>query len=212
VEEGGLIGKSLCVSLIFFLTATTGHATAHVFVQTSEGVWLGSDSLIIHKGHAVNRCKVVISRGRLIFNAGFFKDSTLLRVEEAALPLKDARATRDAILELLKTNHMDLTGDPKHTPDQAVVNAGILQVDGEVFTELMFGQADDLRTAGRYVKDLKMGVPHGFGDSINRVRDAAYKDPALATWIQSRFEERPMWTCWTSIVLQGAEVEVKVSS
>jgi hypothetical protein len=65
----------------------------------------------------------------------------------------------------------------------AVVNAGTLQVDGHVFAERMFGRTDDLRSAGRDVKDFKVGVPHGFRDSINRVRDATYKDPALATWI-----------------------------
>jgi len=113
----------------------------------------------------------------------------LLRSQEAALPFEDAKVTKALILELLKTNHMDLTRDPTHTADQLVVNSGILQVDGHGFTELMFGQTDDLRLQSMPVNEIKMGVPHGFGTTINRVRDEAYKDPALAAWIAGHPKE-----------------------
>jgi hypothetical protein len=87
----------------------------------------------------------VISLGRLIFNAGSFKDVDLLTSQEAVLPIDKVETTKDSILELLKTNHMDISGIPNYAPDKTVVNAGILQVDHHVFTKLWFGQTDDLR-------------------------------------------------------------------
>jgi hypothetical protein len=111
---------------------------------------------------------------------GFFKDVKLLVSQEEKLPFDSIDNTQKAILELLKTNHMDLSRDPKHTPNQMIVNTGILQVENSVYRARMVGQTDDLRPMDRYVKEFKMGIPHGYGDAVERVRHAAADDPAVA--------------------------------
>jgi hypothetical protein len=160
------------------LTADFGQATSHVFVRNSEGVWLASDSLVIHNdGKQVTsskQCKVAISRGQLFFNTGFFKDMKLLRSQESALPFANMAATEASVNELLKTNHMDMSNDPKHTPDQLVVNAGIL---------------------------------HGFGDAVNRVRDAAGKDPVLATRIAKNPKQELLKVLEEEAIMRNGEVE-----
>jgi hypothetical protein len=186
MEEGHLVGKSLCLILVLFLASISAEATAHVFIQTKEGVWLGSDSLNLHtseggKQNSSSKCKVVISRGRLIFNAGYFKDVDLLTSQEAALPINKAETTMDSILELLKTNHMDTWGIPNYTPGGFIVVAGILQVDHHVFTKLMSAQRDDFKDHQEFF--TKMGVPYGVADSMAQFREAALIDPAIAAWI-----------------------------
>ena len=167
MEEGRLVGKSLCVILVLFLTSISGEATAHVFLQTNEGVWLGSDSLSGHTSeggeqHSSSKCKAVISLGRLIFNAGSFKDVNLLTSQMAALPLDKAETTEELILELLKTNHMDTAQIPNYAPGKTIVHAGILQVDHHVFTELWFGQTDDLKFTGYPVRVRRWEFLMGF--------------------------------------------------
>jgi hypothetical protein len=170
---------------MFFLTMT-GHATVHVFVQTSEGVWLASDSLIVHNGEKVNHCKVVISRSRLIFNTGDFRDSTLLRSEESTLPFADIKATIAAMVPLFSTNHMHSPG--QYSPLLADVAGGVVQVHDSVFQEQMFQQNVDLATFQIPV-NIMIGIPRGFGDAVNEANVAARKDSVYAARIASHPKE-----------------------
>jgi hypothetical protein len=177
----GLAGLSLCLQSVSCM------ASAVVFARNEEGVWLVSDSLEGHSDGSQttysHRCKVVISRGRLIFNVGHFKDLLLLRSQEADLPFENIDVTKNAITKLLETNHMDMSGDPKNAPNLLVVNTGIVQVEDSIFQARMIGQMDSMQNAIRFIKDWKMGFPHGMGDATQLARDESLLDPEVAARI-----------------------------
>jgi hypothetical protein len=172
---------------ILFLFTTGSNETSHVFVRNEEGVWLASDSLIIHSdGHQrtkTHTCKVAITKGQLFFNAGFFKDMELLREQESALPFASMEATKNSVWELLKTNHMDLSQDPKHNATQLVVNTGILQVDSSVFRAALLFQTDSMQNLYKSLLKFTVGIPHGYGNVVDRVNKLAAQDPTVAARI-----------------------------
>jgi hypothetical protein len=180
-------------------------------VRNAEGVWLASDTLVIHNDGqrftSSHGCKVVISHGQIFFNMGFFKDVKLLVSQEEKLPFDSIDNTQKAILELLKTNHMDLSRDPKHTPNQMIVNTGILQVENSVYRARMVGQTDDLRPMDRYVKEFKMGIPHGYGDAVERVRHAAADDPAVAERIAKNPKQELLKILGEESIMRNDEVQ-----
>ena len=174
-------------ALLLWSGSVNCHGTDHVFVRNNEGVWLVSDSLWSHNdGSQISRthkCKVVISRGRLIFNQGHFKDLSLLMSQESALPFADIDTTEKSLWGLMATNHMDKHGDPRYTPDLAVVVTGIVQVEKSVFSAKIIGQPDNLKGAEWIVKKWIMGVPHGLSSASKQSHDVATKNSAVAARI-----------------------------
>ena len=186
--------KLACVFLLLSAMTAIANATSHVFVRNEQGVWLASDSLVIHRdGMRVTRskqCKVSITRGRVFFNAGSFKNMKLLLYQESDLTLDSFENTTPTVLELLKNNRSDFRDDPHYSQNRSVVvNTGILQVKNSVFRAEMIGWTDSLAVSRNPILDFKVGIPHGFGESVDRVRDAAAKDPKLAARIASHPKE-----------------------
>jgi hypothetical protein len=125
-----MLAKVMGIIFVIFSASVTGQATSHAFVRNEHGVGLASDSLNINKdGKLITKsqvCKVVISKGRLLFNAGYFQDVRLLMRQEAALPFEDIRVTKKRVVQLLASNHMDMSNDPRNSPTRLVVNSGAL--------------------------------------------------------------------------------------
>jgi hypothetical protein len=210
VEVGTLIGKSLYVSLICLLTAMTCHATAHVFVQTSEGVWLASDSLWRHTSADGSKtswpgCKVVVSRGRLIFNAGQFKDSKLLMMQESTLPFAvDIETTKTSLVSLFADNNPYSPED--RPPSKFSLSGGILQVHNSVFQEQKFGQNVDRGVDTRTIDATFIGIPHGFGIAVEKARNAALKDPEYAARIAKNPKEELLKILGDEVTIHSDEV------
>jgi hypothetical protein len=184
------LGVLRTVALLCGIATGAASATSHVFIRNEEGVWLGSDSLIGHNdgsGKTVfsSVCKVSVVKNRLIFSAGFFKSIPLIKSQEDALPLESIDATVDKLFQLMATNHMDVTTDPKYNLNMLVVNVGVIQVSNGEFSGKMLGQTDALNGQIISINEFKFGVPHGYGDAISRENHAAITDPALADKIVS---------------------------
>jgi hypothetical protein len=145
--------------------------------------------MIHNNGHGhrtfLTVCKVSIVKGRLIFNAGFFKSIPLIKSQEDALPIQPISVTADNLFQLMSTNHQDVTEDPKYSSSLFVVNVGVVQVANGQFSVNILGQTDALGNETRYVKEFKFGVPHGYGESIEHVQEATAADPSLAQKIAS---------------------------
>jgi hypothetical protein len=156
-------------------------ATSHVFVLNEDGVWLVSDTLWLHNdGNTVtsfNKCKVVMTKGRLIFNAGGFTDLTALREQENALPIEDIRATEAKAVNLMKP-YLQRTMFPNS--DLMVMNVGIIQVQDGVFAARWAGLSQDLSEGyDDWVKTFRPGVPHGYGDIVKKVNAETLTDPTV---------------------------------
>jgi len=170
---------------VFMLFATSLHATSHVYVLTNDGVWLASDTLMYHDdGSELTRssvCKVVISSGRLLFNAGYFGDFAALKRSESVLPLEDPEVTVEKVLKIMRGNHQDLPVGTANRADVAAEDAGIVEVvaAGDFRSYKAF-LATDL-TARRIVAvPLREGIPYGFGKGVEEARERASRDPEYA--------------------------------
>jgi hypothetical protein len=169
----------------FLLFATSLHATSHVYVLTDDGVWLASDTLMYHDdGSELTRssvCKVVISSGRLLFNAGYFGDFAALKRSESMLPFESPEVTVEKVLDIMRGNHQDLPVGTANRPDVAAEDAGIVEVVGAGdFRSYKAFLATDL-TARRIVPvPLREGIPYGFGKGVDEARERASRDPEYA--------------------------------
>jgi hypothetical protein len=203
--------KKAWIFALLFLFTTGSNATSHVFVRNEEGVWLASDSLQYHNDGqritASHVCKVAISKGQLFFNAGFFKNLTLLKEQESALPFASLDVTRDSIGRLLLSNHMDLSQDPRHNPTQLVVNTGTLQVENSVFRAVMTGQTDSMKDYDKFVLKFTIGIPHGYGTVVDRVRDLAAQDPTAAARIAANPKAELLNILEEEAIMRPSEVE-----
>jgi hypothetical protein len=202
--------QALIVGSFLLLLTDVCYATSHVFVRTEEGVWLASDTLQLHNDgrtvQALTRCKVAGSPGQLFFNAGYFRDVNLLRLQEAALPLDVFERTRFSVVNLLSANHMDLSDLPGYTPAAIVVQAGVIQVKNGRFTAVILDQTGDFRIINHYVQRFKIGVPHGFGNAVKRVNSQADSDPVLASWIAQNPKEELLKLLQEEAAMRPGEV------
>ncbi len=185
--------SACCVCFALLLSAKVGGATEHVFVRNQDGVWLVSDSLTIHidrNGRSTQStgCKVAISRGQLFFNRGAFRDVRLLLSQENALPFSDIITTKASIQKYLTGNHQDVT-DPLRLPDSPVVQTGILQVEDGVFRAEIIGQTKSFDKVGRTIPEMRIGVPHGFGEAVRRINMQAFADSSVASRIAANPEQ-----------------------
>ena len=168
-------------SFVTFSLPYSCSATSHVFVLNEDGVWLVSDTLWLHSDGitvtSFNKCKVVMTKGRIIFNAGGFTDLNALHEQENALPVEDIQVTEAKAMDLMKP-YLQRTLLPNS--DRMVMHVGIIQVQDGVFTARWAGLSEDL-TKGydAYVKAFRPGVPHGYGDIVTKVNAETLTDPAV---------------------------------
>jgi hypothetical protein len=146
--------RFLFFAVVLLMSPMPAMATEHLLVANEQGVWLGSDSLALHNdGKETTQsqhCKVVISRGRLIFNMGYFKDLALLEAQETKLPFASLDVTMNSILDFMKTNQSDVSNAPWYSKNNVYVNSGIVQAQNTIFSAIKFGQGQgaELRTVG----------------------------------------------------------------
>lgn len=152
-------------SLFAALTPCPCLATYHVFVRTPEGVWLASDSLLLHSdGHVTTKrivCKVVVARNRLIFSAGEFKNLPELMRQEEELPLADEYTTTHALGNILLTAHQDKLRTLSESREIFDVSARVIQVTNGNFEAYAAYQNASLETTDRYLPPpFEEGLPH----------------------------------------------------
>ena len=183
VPFSAIILASLWSALLFFSPSL--HATSHVYVLTSDGVWLASDTLMFHDdGSVLTRssvCKVVVSSGRLLFNAGYFQDFAALKRSESVLPLEDPEVTVEKVVKIMRGNHQTLPVGIANRADVAAEDAGIVEVvaAGDFRSYKAF-LATDLFARRIVPVPLREGIPYGFGTKVDEARARASRDPEYA--------------------------------
>lgn len=186
MANGHGITSILCKMALAFaicVAATkTCYATSHAFVADETGeVWLVSDTLLSHSDglHKTKYtiCKVVIQRGRIIFNAGKFSSVPRLMDAEAAVPWEDFDLTATSVTKLLWQYRQegDFQLDPRISDRMA---GAIITINGE-YTGGMFGDIDADRSFSEPVYEFIPGVPHGFGDYVEKMHRDAFTNPAI---------------------------------
>ena len=180
------------------------YATSHAYVLSDKGeVWLVSDTLEVHTERSmlfdglfqtkVTVCKVIVERGRLMFNTGSFSDLSQLESEESTLPLSDFETTEKRIEPLLLKYRMVAldSGEP-----MGWQSAGWVQVSRGVYSGGMVNfqftrtaKPGILHEGGdtRPILHLIPGVPQGFGPLVDTMHHKTYYDHELS----KRISEHP---------------------
>jgi hypothetical protein len=174
------IAKVVFIVVAVYAGVSSCHATSHAFVKDKNGnVWLVSDTLKTHYESDGTQtqstvCKVVIRRGRFIFNAGAFTSVDLLQSDEALLPIADVDITAHSIASLLHKYYW-LPDFAPADPDISAQSATIIQVNNGVFsTRTITLSRDGRRFNVTYVlPPFIAGILHGYGDLVTEEgRDA----------------------------------------
>lgn len=157
-------------ALLIFMLAQhlPAFATYHVFVRTPEGVWLASDTLRFHNdGLKVTKsvfCKAVLSKARIIFNAGKFRNLPGVQNAEAKLPMADSVSTEHALSGLLIDQHQDVVRNAYDRANLMDVFAWVIQIHGNQFEGYGIGQTQSGTTRDHYVEPpFAQGIPHDLG-------------------------------------------------
>jgi hypothetical protein len=143
-----------------------------------------SDTLRKHydNGHVTRSttCKVIVQRGRIMFNAGAFSDLEDLMTAEATVPHGDVDTTSLAIEPLLH-RYSWLPDWAPTDPNIGAQSFGIVQVVNGIYSAEMMTLSVDLRHYVRrpILPPFTAGIPHGFGKVLERKRIAAQTDAAL---------------------------------
>jgi len=157
-------------------------ATTHVWVETDEGVWLASDTLIIHTsddGIKTNRtaCKVVLSPGRMIFNAGGFRNWEELQKDESLLPNDEIDVTTKKLLSIMLGNHKDyLLNNPGINPKGYSEFVWVIQVGKNGFKEARCQETIDQTESECPRISSTIGVPYGIGKVVDFAKARALQD------------------------------------
>ena len=181
--------KAILASAVVCLFASPCYATCHVFIVAKDGsIWIGSDTLEqdLYDGHVVSnltKCKVVIQRGRIIFNAGWFTDTTLLRSAEANLPGTKAMTTAQSLEHLLAQYHWEPAGTAID-PHFFAQHSGVIQVDHGVYSAALCSLSTNHNNGFHQPIYLTIaGIPHGYGDSVDEAKAKAAKDFTFRRWV-----------------------------
>jgi len=205
------ISRFTAIALLAIIAANACWATSHVFVRNADGVWLASDTLVVHSdGIQItmsHSCKVSVSRNQLLFNTGRFSDIKGLMMQEASLPFASMAETLRKVAYLLSTSHMDTRGEENYNPDHVIVSTGILQVENSVFRAKMLNQTDNLKHYINYVnEDFQPGIPHGYGDAVHEANIAAKSDVDLTARLLQNPKEELLRILREESTLRPAEV------
>lgn len=175
-------------TLILFCLSQMAYATSEAFVRGRGGVWVASDTLLSHadNGHVTKStiCKVIVQRGRIMFNAGEFSDVRRLMTVEAGVPQADFETSSRFIATLLRQYSWLPDGSPTD-PSWGGQSFGVVQVVNGLYSGGMVTLSVDLHHYHKspVLPPFTAGIPHGFSDAVERERIAAQTDAALRRWI-----------------------------
>ena len=160
----------------------------HLSCRIKAEVWLVSDTLALHtdcnyylKTCSTTKstaCKVVIQRGRLIFNAGAFSSIPNIEKEEKEIPLSGVKPTSVSNAHLQQKYCMEGYCLPNSFPERFQLT-GVVEAIGGEYSGVKVDSSMNPDNPTGYIVPLDPGLADGYGDVIERVHKEARTDSVL---------------------------------
>jgi hypothetical protein len=167
-------------------------ATSHVWLYTGDGIWIASNSLLEHVEHnrpPIKRvsCKVVVSKNRVVMNAGEFANMDDLLREERRPSLSEMTIEQvgTRLMALMSSNY---NLDAPHPLGMlALIEFRMAHFEGSeprILRGVYLLELPKTPDAPRSIS-IESGIPYGVGldDIIGMANHRAKTDPEYKDWL-----------------------------